>query len=365
VSVSGTRREISQPHGGDLAGLCAQLGLDRNDLIDFSVNVNPLGPPESVVDYLRRGRTDASRYPDPEASALIEAAARRHRVEDANIIVGTGAAELLYWLCAYLKPRRAVVLAPAFADYARAAAANGADIVSVRLDEGAGFAVDWPAVERAVRGADIVVLGHPNNPTGRLADKAELVNFIERHPNTLTVVDEAFIDFAGGDDLSLVDMAVERGNAVVLRSLTKNYAIPDLRLGYLVGRADRIGEWRRARPPWPLSEGQIEAGRLALNETGFLELTRSRTAELREELYRELAGISWLAPFASDANFILVKILAEGMDDLTLLEELARMGVIVRACRSFEVLAGRYVRTAVLGERKNRRLIEALQDISK
>lgn len=357
------RRDIHQLHGGNIAELRARLGLAGTEFIDFSVNVNPLGPPASVKTYVKEARPDISVYPDPQARALILAAAGRHMIDEDCIIPGAGAAELLYWLVAYVKPARVAILEPTFGDYFRAAAANGAELFSRQLKEANAFAVDWNVLEQIASCSDMFIVGHPNNPTGRLLDKAKLIDFVDSHPDLRVIVDEAFVDFAEDEECSIVELAVDRPNLISLRSLTKVYSMPNLRLGYLVGEGKQMVEWREARPPWPLGEAQLEAGRLALNDTEFLAETRRHVKDLRESLAGNLREFSWLSPMPSDANFLLVKIASNKIDDQQLLEALAAEGVIIRACRSFAVLGGNYFRVAVRSENDNRILLAALKDV--
>jgi histidinol-phosphate/aromatic aminotransferase/cobyric acid decarboxylase-like protein len=344
--------ELDQPHGGNISALRAQLGLEKTEFCDFSVNINPAGPPPTVLDYLRHDHSGVTRYPDPDAAALVDAAAVRHRIDGDCIIAGSGAAELLYWLCAYIKPERTVIVEPSFGDYSSAASANGSELMPVALTRDSGFSIDWRRLERAAIGADLCILGHPNNPTGCLLDIAELIAFVDERPDMLTVVDEAFVDFAADEGGSVVGLAAERSNMV------------SLRLGYLVGHPGRMHDWRQARAPWPLSELQIEAGRLALGEMGFLEESREKIAQLKQSLCAELAEISWIEPLASDTNFILIEILSEDINDLDVLVGLARQGIIIRACRSFAGLSDRFFRVAVLDETRNQQLIAALRQVT-
>ncbi len=356
--------EVRQSHGGDLPGLRAQLGLGHIELVDFSVNLNPLGAPPAVLDALRENGCDWSVYPELRGRGLRAAAAGRHGLEPAAIIPGAGAAELLYWLMAFVKPERVVGIEPAFADYRLAAEANGARFDAVTLRESAGFIIDWRELEVAAEDADMLILGHPNNPTGCLLDLDELVRFVDGRPETLIVIDEAFVDFAVGELGSVVPLTRSRANLVALRSMTKVYSIPNLRLGYLVGEPAVMESWTSARAPWPLSEVQERVAAAALADEVWLEETRQITARLREALAGRFANVSWLGPVDSQANFVLVKLLTDRLNDLGLLDSLARHGLIVRACRSFAALSDRYFRVAVMNEVSNRKLVAALERVA-
>jgi L-threonine-O-3-phosphate decarboxylase len=345
-------------HGGDLTGLALRLGLDESGLIDFSTNTNPFGPPP--LNIQEGGPLAVGRYPELDGRSLRSALGRRLGVDEDCVLLGNGSAELLYWLIAYLKPNRGLIAEPCFSDYRRALEGNGAEVLSAPLRESDDFRLDWTRLERTVSAVDLVVLGQPNNPTGLTVDTERLTVFVAAHPSVRFVIDEAFIDFVQ-EGRSMVDAAMKRSNLFILRSLTKLYAIPNLRLGYLVAGPRRVTELAAARPPWPLGQRQIEVGKLVLGKESFIADSLCRLIDERRSLLDELARVSWLKVFPSEANFLLVRVDHPALNSTELMEAMARRGIVVRDCASFDCLGKRFIRLAVRSRHDNLALIKALK----
>ena len=189
-------------------------------------------------------------YPDPDCTELVECLARRYRVTPEQIVVGNGSTEIFYALARALPFARAVIPVPSYTDYAAAVQAAGREVCLVKLDESADFAVDWDQLEQQLRGDEIVLLGQPNNPTGRTFDAEAFRALAARHPATTFVVDEAFADFIDGYR-SLAECGLP--NVIVVRSLTKFYAIPGLRLGFAVASPAVAEQIRSQILPWSVS----------------------------------------------------------------------------------------------------------------
>ncbi len=332
-------------------------------MIDFSVNTNPFGPPESILGYLEKGQSDASVYPELGAGSLVEAVTAWHDVGPGNVIVGNGSAELLYWLMAYLKPEKVLIEEPSFSDYRAAAEANGAEVSAVELSEDAGFASDWDRLDALAGQVDLVILGRPNNPTGQMSEHERLLALVQANQRTTFLIDEAFIDLVFPAWESVVQAAVTEKNMICLRSLTKTHSIPAIRLGYMVSDRGFIHNAAAARPPWPLGRAQIEIGRLALEEGEYVLGSARALSELRVDLQSNVDSRPWLRPVASDANYFLVEIRAGGPAGPDLQRALAERGVIIRSCATWRNLGDRYFRTAVRTGPENQVLVEALKSL--
>lgn len=237
---------MKRPHGG----------VPDPFVLDFSASINPLGPPPAVQAVLARAGELAVRYPSVDAEEFCEAVSRHHGIPQACVLAGNGASELIYLVARLWAGRRGRVQTPAFTEYEDACEAEG-----VSLEEGGV--------------PEVTFLGIPSNPEGRLLRRDEVLDL----PGTL-VVDEAFMEFAG-DRESLVDRAAVDPRVIVLRSLTKFYAIPGLRLGYLVAVPETVERLRRHQPPWSVNALASAAGRAALADRAYAERTVER---VREEL---------------------------------------------------------------------------------
>lgn len=317
------------PHGG------------RSSLpIDLSASLNPLGPSRLALAAARRA--DLSRYPDPGATDLAAAAARRHGVPVETVVPVPGASWGL-WICLVLyggRDRRCTGLGPCFGEYRRAAGIAGC----VYQEESGGLE---PAL--AAR-PDIVVLGNPANPAATVLAAADLTAACAAHPATLFVVDEAFAAFAP-PGVSLVDGRVPPDNAIVVRSLTKELGLPGLRMGYLVATAERASRLRAMLPAWPLSSPALAAataGSADLDHIGAgAEVGRQHVGLLAEALTRAGAEV-----FPSCANYVLCR--APGLH-----ESLAARGVEARDCGSFGLL--QHVRLAAPTPAQLPRVLEAIR----
>lgn len=356
------KEDFRQEHGGDIRAIAGYLNVVPELFIDFSANINPFGPPPEVLEAGKISIGQAYSYPDLNAQSFIEALSANLKVDQDRLVPGNGSADLLYWLMAWIKPQRVMVAEPCFSDYRRAAEANGGKVVSIRLIEENGFDLDWAQFETMLESVDLAVIGRPNNPTGNLFDAGKLLDIAARQPRTIFVIDEAFIDFV--DDAPGQTLAHARSkNIIVLRSLTKMFSIPGIRLGYLIADKERTAAIREARQPWPLGDGQIAAGCAALKLKGFVESSRERLAAERCFLHNELNSIAGLKAFPSAANFILVRLQDSGIDSQNLMLAMAERGVYIRDCSSFAGLIHDYFRVAVRSREDNKKLTEKLKEI--
>ena len=343
----------THPHGGNLRQLALAAGT--SELLDFSANLNPLGPPEWLRAVIAVNIGALAHYPDPDCTALVAAAARRYGVAEDEVIAGNGSAEILALLPRVLGKPRAVVAAPSYVDYARSAELGGMRVETLPMREDAGFQLDFPALELLLRGEEAVFIGRPNNPTGHVCDARGLRALASRHPGTLFVVDEAFGDFVEGFE----SLTRERpANVVVLLSLTKAFAIPGLRLGCAVADAVLAAHIRELLPPWSVNTLAQAVGVAALQDADYLCHTRAFVREQREALAAELGGLPGLHVHPGEANFLLVRTVT---DAPVLAERLLREGIAIRLCANFAGLDARFFRVAVRTAQENARLCEALR----
>lgn len=360
--------ELALPvHGGDLDAIGRRYGIDPATLLDFSANLNPLGPPRALLDELSAAAIDVAdlaRYPDPDGRPLREALARHLTIDPETIVVGNGAAALFSAAFAALGTRRCVVPTPAFSEYAHAIRNAGATMHALALDRNADFALDPAALTAAIEdaNADTSLITNPHNPTGALLER-EAVLAISRRARTRAVamiVDEAFVDYA--PEASLVrDAATGDGSLVVVRSLTKFYAVPALRVGYAVTSPERAVRMRAALPSWPVTSLASRALACALDDADYARSTLATNERARARLFADLECIG-LRPFRSAANFLFVELPTHAPRAPDLRRQLVlEAGIVVRDCSSYAGCeTGSYVRVAVRSEADNERLIDAL-----
>jgi len=354
-------RVVKAVHGGDMHALGSRLGRDPASLLDFSANVNPLGPPDGVRAALRALATDPAeieRYPDPRYVALRNAFATRHGVDADRIVVANGSAALVGAALRALDPKRCVVSVPAFSEYAKGLHDARVEPIEVPVDP-VTFAVDDAALVRAAEtsGATACLLSNPNNPTGVLTPRATIVALaaaLHALGRTL-IVDEAFVDYV--PHASCVDDAA---GAIVLRSLTKFYAMPGIRIGYAVAPgalAERVAD---ALPSWPVGAIEQRVALAAIADAGYDARTRAINAAERERVRDRLANLGYRIS-SSAANFLLVDVTCCGTTADRFADDLAsRFGIAVRACDDYHGLPARtFVRVAIRSRADDDRLLVA------
>lgn len=344
-------------HGGHIRSLAGLAGCAVEELLDFSANINPLGPPDCLQPVILRHIGGVVHYPDPCCLALREAIAASFSLLPEQVVCGNGSTELLYALPRALGIPHAVIPVPAYIDYAAAAARAGMKITTFPLNADQGFSVDWPEVEQKLTGTEMVIVGQPGNPSGVMVDPAALLAVADRHSSTFFVVDEAFADF-GADYQTLA--AHGRPNIIVLRSMTKFYAIPGLRLGYALGPTPIVDRIFSNLPPWSVGHLVQAAGIAVLNDRAYAEKTRTEVAQLRENLHHELSNLRAFTVFPSAANYLLARVEKQPFDARQLARKLLTHRIAIRVCDNYEGLDQRYFRVAVRTARENRQLLNTL-----
>jgi len=369
------------PHGGNVRRLAEIAGVPPGDLLDFSASINPLGPPGWLREVVLAHLGEVEHYPDPDCSTLVESLSAHYGVDPGRIVVGNGSAEIIAALPRVLaaaigQAPRAVIPVPTYADYALAAGEAGYTVEAPALEESRDFALDLEGLGARLRGAEAVFIGRPNNPTGALCPARDLLAVAGGHPRSWFVVDEAFVGFvdeeaaaAGTGEAAGTGAAAglpgllqaDLPNLVVLRSLTKLYAIPGLRLGFAVAAPAVAAALRRALPPWSVNALAQAVGVAALADKEYVEATRGLVRGERRRLTERLAGLPGLHVFPGTANYLLVKISEGLLDAQELARRLLRRGVAIRVCDDFAGLGPEFFRVAVRTGAENARLIAELQ----
>ena len=384
-------------HGGNLRALALRAGCRPEEILDFSASVNPLGPPESLRAVISRKIDALVHYPDPQSAELAEGLARKHQVPAGEVVVGNGSTELLFALAGALDYARAVIPVPSYTDYGAAVRLADRPVEEIPLDSdeetSAGapggrianpsttsapvpdglairrtFELDWAGLDRRLRDGDLVLLGQPNNPTGLWLDKERLVRLARARPRTWFVVDEAFAGFVEGcrsmvDPLDGLAIRPTGNNVIVLRSLTKLYAIAGLRLGYAVAGAATAERLRARILPWSVNSLAQAVGLALLDEDDYVEQTVRYVAARRRELADALGRIEGLHVYPGRANFLLVRIDRPDLDALALAERLLRGRIAIRTFAPGQYLDSRFFRIAVRTAEENAALCDSLAEI--
>ncbi len=354
----------SHEHGGNVFAVARHLGVSPEELLDFSASINPLGMPVAVREAIISGVDRLVHYPDAYAQPLREALAEHHSLEPSQITVSNGTTELIYLLPRLLPGERALIIAPAFSEYANALTAAGWDVKYHSLSAEDGFTLDLASLEKRLsEGFDLLFFCNPGNPTGRLYSRDEIgaVANICIRCGTLMVLDEAFIDFCE-EEASMVANFVSASKGIVLRSMTKFYAIPGLRLGYAAASEGLSARLATLRGPWSVNVLAQDAGMAALSDTDFRRRSIIQVSVERENLRERLSAIPGLKVFKGGANYLLLKLL-RGKSAACVREELLFHRILIRDCSSFHGLDGRFIRVAVRSAGENIRLTASIAEI--
>jgi threonine-phosphate decarboxylase len=325
-------------HGGNLFEVSRAHGWDWREVLDFSASINPLGPSPHALEAIQSGVELIAHYPERDSGPLRTELAHTWNIDEAQILTGNGATELIDFLARVLPSTQATLAVPAFTEFHRA-------FPHARCVP-ANDPSRWPT-------KGLFIVTRPLNPTGELLDLDDYLAGTT-HP---VLVDECFIDFTGCP--SLVSETARRPNLCVLRSLTKFYALPGLRVGALAAAADTVGHWRKQRAPWQVNVLAERAAIAALRDSSHYAETITFVHAEREWLHRELTQIRGVHPRKSTANYVLAKLnySAEGLR-----AHLCDRKLLTRVCTGWPGIEGEAVRAAVRSRTDNQKLIDAWRE---
>ncbi len=339
-------------HGGNIHKALRISGADSS-FLDFSANINPLGPPPWLRPLISSEISNLIHYPDPEYPGLVAAIADFTGVSPDMILVGNGTTELLFAILKDITSSRVVIPVPSYVDYTRAAELAEKKAVYLELKEEEDFSINWELLQAVIQPGDILVIGNPNNPTGIRVDKKALLQFADINRDCALLVDEAFIDFSGYAD----SCRGERENIITLRSMTKFYGVPGLRLGYAILSAERAASVRQNLPPWSVNTLAAAFGEKALRDKDYQLKSRKECRMLNKALRAELAQISAIKLYPSQANYLFIKLFGHKACELA--RFCFKNGILIRECDNYKGLkdAEQFIRIAVKGREENQKIV--------
>ena len=355
---------MTQPtHGGNVYKVAREQRIHIDRIMDFSASINPLGIPTAGLRAIRSALKQIVHYPDPDCWQLRQTLAQQCGVDPDMILVGNGSTELIHLLPRALAIESALIIGPTFEEYARALTDAGSSVQYVHARREERFRPPLKEVLRqlsAMRSRlDAVVLCNPNNPTGQVMNRQvvrELAEVVDRQQGWL-IVDEAFIDYC--QTQSVVSMLHAYPRMMLLRSLTKFYAMPGLRIGYLVGARKVVDRLKDRQPPWSVNSLAQEFSRAVLHDHVYATQSRTFMKSERSRFMRGLRSLSGIRVFPSAANFVLVELPASiCAGEMT--DRLAHERLLVRDCSTVPGLTTQMIRVAIKTAKENRRLIGVL-----
>ena len=334
-------------HGGNVEEIKRIYGLKENEIIDFSANINPLGISERVKEAMLRGINSIERYPDITYYELKKGISNFEKVALENIVLGNGAAEVIFNIVRGIKPKKALIVAPTFSEYEDALNSVECEVNHYILKD--NYSVDNGFLEEIKEELDIIFLCNPNNPTGALIEKYFSLKVLEKAKkmNITVVFDESFLDFVEDNyRYSLIKELDNFQNLIIVKSLTKLFAFPGIRLGYgLSSNNNFIEKINSVGTPWSVNTVADYAGIKKENEF----------------LYNILENFKDITTFKGAVNFIFFKL----NKNINLREELIRRGIIIRSCSNYIGLDNSFYRVAVRTREENKKLLEELSKVLK
>lgn len=359
----------SSIHGGNVYAASRDLGRGVRRLIDFSASINPLGPSPHVWRAISKARRLITHYPDPDCWELRQALARCWQRQPEEIAVGNGSTELIDVLPRALKIHHLAIVQPTFSEYARSMARAGGRVTTVSAKRREQYAQPIEGLCHLLekRGGssdpiDGVLLCNPNSPTGQACTVEDLLRLagIARRRGIWVIIDEAFADYCS--DRSFLSSAASWSRVVVLRSLTKFYALPGLRVGYAVAKPAVIEGLRRLMPPWSVNVMGQMAAVAAVNDSTYARKSVRFMARERERFGSMLAALPSCLVMPTYANYFLME-LPRGWRSREMAEQLRVEGLLVRDCSSVPGMNSRSIRLAVRSRSENDRLIQTLSKL--
>lgn len=343
-------------HGGDIHGASFELDRDTCDLMDFSASINPLGMPSAARRAIKDGIESVLHYPDTENRELREAMAARFEVTASSIMVGNGSTELIYLLPRALRPKLALIASPTFSEYERACILSGARVDHFQLKESDGFLPHVDSFSRAMKKADMAFFCNPGNPSGNALSREKVLLLAReaKKNKCVLIVDEAFMEFCPEHSV----LGAQSANLVVIRSLTKFYALAGLRVGFACMPPKIMKALRKHKEPWSVNSLAGRAAQAALEDDDYLERTLRYVRRERWRLIKALNEIG-IEPVRSEANYLLFKT----PEARVLLGGLKERGILIRDCSNFRGLGKNHLRIAVRTSMENHALIDAMKEV--
>lgn len=352
-------------HGSDLEKIEQIYGIRKEDIVSFSANVNPLGISPGMKQALSDHLDAVTSYPDREYASLRRRIAAYVRSDFENIIVGNGSTELISLFIQIERPKKAIILGPTYSEYEREIFLGGGAAHYFPLKEKDEFRLNLSDFTSHLdESVDLLVICNPNNPTSSSITREEMRQILDvcKQYDIFVMADETYAEFAEhADEISSIPLTRDYNNIIILRGTAKFFAAPGLRLGYAVtGNRDLIKSMKTRQNPWTINSLAVIAGELMFSDEDYVNKTRELICSERKRIYKILQDSSVFKPYPPSANFLLARILKEGLTSEELFERAIRQGMMIRDCSTFPFLNQKYIRFCFMMPEENDRLLACL-----
>tara|TARA_Y100000766_G_scaffold63939_1_gene53267 strand:- start:1167 stop:2291 length:1125 start_codon:yes stop_codon:yes gene_type:complete len=350
-------------HGGNVYAEAKKLNLLPSEIIDSSASLVPFEPPQILIDSLRREIKNFGfrYYPERDLINLKEIISEFHEINPECILPGNGASELITW-AGYEASQFGVscIPSPGFVDYERSLNCWNSNFIYSKLPK--KWSDIFPQSFPLNPIGDVLWITNPHNPSGQLWTKDSLELLLKKYK--LVICDEAFLAITpNGEKESLIPLTKKHNNLLVLRSLTKLFNVPGLRLGYAIGSPKRLKEWDTKRDPWPLNSFAIKAGLELLSNKTFYEQWVKKIHNWinteRKWVYDELSKVNNLKIHSSSTNFFLIESTTSLSSNISYLNT---KGILIRECSSFRFLDDKWARISLQSRKNNKVLCKEIQN---
>lgn len=352
-------------HGSDIEKICEYYHLRKEGITNFGANVNPLGLSEHVKTSIAGHLDLLSAYPDREYTSLRDTVSGYCGIPAEYILPGNGSSELISLLIETLAPKHTLILGPTYSEYSRELSFSGSTQEYYHLREEDNFHLDVDDLCRALKdGYDFLILCNPNNPTSSAIpreDMERLLYFCSER-NIFVMIDETYVEFAPDiSAVTAVPFTRKYSNLMVLRGVSKFFAAPGMRFGYgITGNAEFLRAMKEKQIPWSLNSIGAFAGEEMFKDQEYISRTRRLILSERERMYRAVSQMPDYKTYKPYANFLLVKIVKDGITSYDVFERCIKAGLMIRDCSSFQCLDGEFIRFCIMMPEANTRLLHEL-----
>lgn len=352
-------------HGSDFEKIEKIYGIDKNDIISFSANVNPLGISFCLRETLASHLDSIMTYPDREYTSLRQCIAEYTGTDVGNILVGNGSTELISLFIQIKHPKKALIVGPTYSEYEREVSLGGGRSHYFSLTETNEFRPDIEALTTELsHDIDLLILCNPNNPTSSVVSRGEMRTILDycKRKDITVLVDETYVEFSEcPEQLTAIPLTAYYNNIIILRGISKFFAAPGLRLGYAIcGNHDLMKEINQKKNPWTINSLAAIAGEIMFKDTDYIERTRALISSERDRICRRLEQEGHFKVYKPHGNFVLVKILDDELTSADIFEAAIRKRMMIRDCSTFPFLNNKYFRFCFMMPEQNDALLDVI-----
>lgn len=360
--------KTTNQHGGDLDAIERIYKIPRNEIIDFSGNINPLGIPDSVKKAIRDNAELVCTYPDVSYKKLRTSIGSYTGVDPENIMVGNGSTELISLFIKSVSPKKSVIISPAYSEYQRELKLIDSDVNLFPLMEKDGFKLDIPRLKEELNNnVELLIMCNPNNPTGSFLTLNQIDDLLKycKEKNVYLMIDETYVEFSDTEkQVSAMPLVDKYDNLFIIRGTSKFFAVPGLRLGYCACSNKKLMDFVSSKKdPWSVNMLANLAGIVMFEDKAFIEKSHNLIISERNKMIKELSKLDKIKLYDTQSNFILIKILDNSITSSQVFDILIKDKIVIRDASDFPYLGSEFLRFCILSPEHNDLLLSKLKNI--